>query len=221
VERAAASIVASKSYDNGIVCASEHNLVVDAAIAPRFVAALQRHGAAIVAAEDVDRFVTAVFDADTSHVRHELHGQPAARLAEIAGIAVADAVKLLVVPARADLAGGPLGFEKLAPLTSMFVVQGEEEALTLSRRLLANEGAGHTAIIHTTDYARVHRFSRSLPVGRVLVNVPGTHGSLGLGTGLRTSMTLGTGTAGGTSTTDAVTYTHLLNVKRVAYARAA
>jgi len=109
-----------------------------------------------------------------------------------------------------------MGHEKLAPVTSLFVVDDDEQALALSKRLLANEGAGHTAIIHTADYARVDRFSRALPVARVLVNVPGTHGSLGVGTGLIPSFTLGTGTAGGTSTTDAVTYTHLLNIKRVA-----
>ena len=185
------------------------------------MAALARHGGAVLRPDEIDPFFEAVFDAREGHVRHDLHGLPAARLAEIGGLTITGAVRLLVVPARLDQAEGPLGREKLAPVTSLFVVRGDDEALALSKRLLTNEGAGHTAIIHTANYARVDRFSREMPVSRILVNVPGAHGSLGLGTGLIASMTLGTGTAGGTSTTDSVTYTHLLNIKRVAFAKAA
>ena len=93
----------------------------------------------------------------------------------------------------------------------------EDEALALCKQLLENEGAGHTAIMHTHDVARIERFSYEIDASRILVNVPGTQGTLGMATGLPTSMTLGAGTRGGSSTTDSVTYTHLLNIKRVAY----
>jgi acetaldehyde dehydrogenase / alcohol dehydrogenase len=106
-------------------------------------------------------------------------------------------------------------------VASLFAVIDDEDALDVSSRLLANEGAGHTAIIYTEDERRIERFSRAMHVSRVLVNAPGTQGSLGLATGLARSLTLGTGTYGGTSTTDSVTFRHLLNVKRIAYARAA
>ncbi|HET6315188.1 MAG TPA: aldehyde dehydrogenase family protein [Chloroflexota bacterium] len=221
VERAATHILASKSYDNGIVCASEHNLVVDASIRSAIVGALRRHGAYVLEPPEVDAFVAAVFDADSSHMRRDLHGRSAARVAEAAGLVIPTGVRLIVVPAQADQLAGPLGREKPAPVTSLFTAHGDEEALAIGKRLLANEGAGHTAIVHTADYARIDRFSREMPVSRVLVNVPGTQGTLGIGTGLALSMTLGTGTAGGTSTTDNVTYRHLVNIKRVAYARAA
>jgi acyl-CoA reductase-like NAD-dependent aldehyde dehydrogenase len=124
----------------------------------------------------------------------------------------------IVVPANQDEIDGPLGHEKLAPVTSLFTVAGDDEAFAVSGRLLANEGAGHTAIIHTRDQAVIDCFSREMPASRVLVNVPGAHGSLGLGTGLLPAMTLGTGTMGRTSTTDSVGYLHLVNIKRVAYA---
>src|SRR5262249_35415902 len=90
------------------------------------------------------------------------------------------------------------------------------EAFAVCQALLANEGAGHTAIIHTADTSRIERFGREMPASRILVNAPGVHGTFGLGTGLELSMTLGCGTFGGTSTTDAVTYKHLVNIKRVA-----
>ena len=111
---------------------------------------------------------------------------------------------------------GPLGREKLAPFTSLFVVDGDEDGFAVSQALLANEGSGHTAIIHTSGASRIERFGRVMPASRILINAPGLHGSLGLDTGLELSMTLDTGTFGGTPTTDAATYTHLVNVKRVA-----
>lgn len=113
--------------------------------------------------------------------------------------------------------GGFYADEKLAPFLSLFTVSGEDEGLTLSRRLLQAAGAGHTAIIHTTNAARVERFARAMPAGRILVNSPAAQGCCGMTTGLQCSLTLGCGTFGGNSTTDNVTYRHLLNIKRVAY----
>jgi acetaldehyde dehydrogenase/alcohol dehydrogenase len=217
VDQAARMVVASKGFDHGVVCAGEHNLLVDQAVADAFVAALQRHGAYVLQSHEVAAFVDAVFDAAEGHVRRIWHGKSALAVAQAGGLALAAAVRLIVVPAQPEHADGPLGREKMAPITSLFVVASADQALSLSQRLLANEGAGHTAIIHTHDQARIARFSRELPVSRILVNVPGTHGTLGIGTGLPPTMTLGTGTFGGTSTTDSIGYLHLLNVKRVAY----
>jgi acyl-CoA reductase-like NAD-dependent aldehyde dehydrogenase len=217
-ERVARAIVASKSFDYGLACTSENNLVVDALIDPELVAALERSGAAIVQPHERERFVDSVFD---DHVRRELHGQSAAHVAEVGGLVRPFEPRLIVVPATAADLSGPLGREKLAPITSLFTVSSDDEAIDLSQHLLANEGAGHTAIVHTNHQPRIDRFSRELRVSRVLVNVPGTQGSFGIGTGLTPSFTLGTGTWGGTSTTDSLTFHHLLNIKRVAYATAA
>ena len=219
LESAAASIVDSKAYDNGIVCASEHNLLVDVAVEVEFRAALERHGAYVLRPYEIDLFVARVFDDETSHVRRELHGRSALELARRAGVDAPDSVRILVVPAHRDELRGPLGYEKMAPVSSLFAVVDDDDALDVSAQLLDNEGAGHTAIIYTGNERRIERFSRELPVSRVLVNAPGTQGSLGLATGLLPSLTLGTGTHGKTSTTDSVTFTHLLNIKRIAYAR--
>jgi acyl-CoA reductase-like NAD-dependent aldehyde dehydrogenase len=218
-DRVAKTIVASKSFDNGIVCASEHNLVVDRAIQPTLVRALERHGAAVLTADEPAAFVYTIFDSTDGHVRPEFVGQSAERIGALTDVRRPWPLRLIVVPARLDQADGPLGHEKLAPIASLFTVADDDEALALCRRLLASDGAGHTAIIHTHDQRRIDRFSQALPVSRILVNVAGTYGSIGLDTCLVPSMTLGTGTFGGTSTTDSVTYTHLMNVKRIAYRR--
>jgi acyl-CoA reductase-like NAD-dependent aldehyde dehydrogenase len=215
---AAEAIVASKSFDNGLACASEHNLVVDRAIRPAFLAALERRGAAVPRPGEARSLVEAVFDPAEGHVRDDFLGRSATHIAEAAGIRRPGVIRLLVVPASLDQVSGPFGRETLAPVLSLFTVGDDDEGLAVCKRLLATDGLGHTAIIHTADEARVERFGREVPASRILVNAPGVHGSLGLCTGLVPSMTLGCGTFGGTSTTDNVTYTHLLNVKRVAYA---
>ncbi|HEY7295473.1 MAG TPA: aldehyde dehydrogenase family protein [Dehalococcoidia bacterium] len=216
-DAAARCVVASKSFDNGIICASEHNLVVDSAVRGRFVAALQQHGAALVGTDDVPRVLDALFDLDAGRLRPEAVGQPAARLAQLAGLRLPDTTRLVVVPAEPAQLQGPLGREKLAPVVSLFTVADEEEGFAVCRQILSNDGRGHTAIIHSADEARIRRFGLEMPASRILVNVPGVQGTLGIGTGLQPSMTLGCGTFGGTSTTDGVTYTHLSNIKRIAY----
>jgi acetaldehyde dehydrogenase/alcohol dehydrogenase len=108
------------------------------------------------------------------------------------------------------------GREKLAPILSLFTVDGQEQGLSVCRRLLANQGAGHTAVIHSSDERLQQRFGREVPASRILVNGPATHGCIGIGNGLVPSLTLGCGTFGGNSTTDNVTYTNLLNIKRLA-----
>jgi acyl-CoA reductase-like NAD-dependent aldehyde dehydrogenase len=95
-------------------------------------------------------------------------------------------------------------------------VAGTEQGFEVCKRLLANQGAGHTAVIHTGDEALQERFGEEVPASRILVNGPATQGCIGVGNGLVPSLTLGCGTFGGNSTTDNVTYTNLLNVKRLA-----
>jgi acyl-CoA reductase-like NAD-dependent aldehyde dehydrogenase len=216
-DRVAEMIVASKSFDNGIICASEHNLVVDAAIQPAFVEALERHGAAVLHADEIQLFLSMLLDDEERGIRSELIGKSATCLLERAGIARDGSIRVVVVPATVRDLSGALAREKLAPVVSLFTVDDEEEGFSVCHQILANDGAGHTAIIHTSDQMRIERFGREMRASRILVNAAGVQGSMGLSTGLVPSMTVGCGTFGGNSTTDNVTYTHLLNVKRVAF----
>jgi acyl-CoA reductase-like NAD-dependent aldehyde dehydrogenase len=212
---AAAAVVESKAFDHGIICGSEDNLVVDANVAGPFQAALERAGAVVCTPEETARVAAAAFDAD-GRLRREVLGQPASAIAEAAGVRRDGPVRVLVLPLAMDQLDGPLGREKLAPLLSLFTVEGTGQGVEVCKRLLANQGAGHTAVIHTGDQALQQRFAEEVPASRVLVNGPATHGCIGVGNGLTPSLTLGCGTFGGNSTTDNVTYTNLLNVKRLA-----
>jgi acyl-CoA reductase-like NAD-dependent aldehyde dehydrogenase len=213
---AAAAVVESKAFDHGIICGSEDNLVVDAAVGRPFLAALERAGAAVCSAEEAARVAGFAFDPVDGHLRREALGQSAQAIAAAAGVRRDGPVRVLVLPVPLEEVDGPLGREKLAPLLSLFGVDGTEQGLEVCRRLLANQGAGHTAVIHTGDPALQQRFAEEVPAGRILVNGPATHGCIGVGNGLTPSLTLGCGTFGGNSTTDNVTYTNLLNLKRLA-----
>jgi len=210
-------VVGSKSFDNGVICGSGNNLVVDACIREAFVETLVSHGAAVLSAPEVETFTAAVI-VEGGHLLRELIGQSAEKILEAAGIGRDYPVRLVVVPVGRDAIDGPFGMEMLAPVVPLFTVAGRDDGMALCQELLARFGAGHTAIIHTGDDDLVRQFALKLPVSRILVNCPGSQGCIGMGNGLTPSLTLGCGTYGGGSTTDNVTYNHLINVKRIAQA---
>jgi acyl-CoA reductase-like NAD-dependent aldehyde dehydrogenase len=213
--RAARAIVSSKAFDNGLTAGTEDNLVVDDRCVDRLIDALELHGAAVLTTDEVEQFAATVLDRQRS-IRREFVGRSAATIARTAGIDRTYAIRLLVVRTASAADDDFSAREKLAPIMSLFSVSGEDEGIRLCRTLLEGSGAGHTAVIHTTNAARVERFARAIPAGRILVNTPAAMGGCGITTGLDSSMTLGCGTFGGNATTDNVTYRHLLNIKRVA-----
>jgi acyl-CoA reductase-like NAD-dependent aldehyde dehydrogenase len=213
---AARTVVTSKSFDNGLICGSESNLVVDAAVRERFTAELERAGATVLSPEETDLLTAWAFDPATGRLHARALGHSAQVIAEAAGIHRDTPVRLLVVPLGDGQLDGAYAREKLAPIVSLLTVDGEAESMELCARLLTAQGAGHTAIVHTGDLERAARFAARVPASRILVNGPGAQGCIGFGNGLVPALTLGCGTYGGTSTTDNVTYTNLLNIKRVA-----
>jgi len=217
VEAAAHTVVASKAFDHGIICGSENNLVVDRSVRDSFIGALRRAGAAVLSPADSDRLARAAFDDRDGRLCHAVLGQAATAIAARVGIAVPAGTRLLVAPLPRQAVPGPYGREKLAPILSLFTADGEDDGIRLCRQILGHGGCGHTAIIHTRSERLQASFAQQMPVSRVLVNGPGAHGCIGLGNGLTPSLTLGCGTYGRTSTTDNVTYTNLVNIKRVAH----
>src|SRR5580765_2217148 len=217
VDGAASAIVASKTFDNGLVCGAEHSLVVDSRVALPVAAALMRHRAAILTPDEERRFMAQAVDGKAGTLRRGFVGQSAKTIAAALGIVRPYPLRLLIVRTTFPPSDAFYSGEKLAPVLSMFSVAGEDEGLRLCQTLLKIAGAGHTAVIHTTNAARVERFARAMPAGRILVNSSAAQGCCGMTTGLDCSLTLGCGTFGGNSTTDNVTYRHLLNIKRVAY----
>jgi acyl-CoA reductase-like NAD-dependent aldehyde dehydrogenase len=217
IDHAAHSVVMSKSFDNGLICGSEHNLVVVDAIYDAFVKALIQAGAAVLDEDEALHFSYHVINPQMNIFKEEFIGKDAHYIAEIAGIKRDYAIRLIIVPVRHVTTDSPFSAEKMIPILSLFRVADETAGFDVCQQLLRIDGTGHTAIIHTKDEAMAQRYGMSMPVSRILVNSPGAHGVVGMTTGLVPSLTLGCGTFGHTSTTDNVTYTHMMNVKRLAY----
>jgi acyl-CoA reductase-like NAD-dependent aldehyde dehydrogenase len=216
-DQVAQAVVLSKSFDNGLICGAEHNLIVLQSLRDRLVEALERAGAAVLTPDETRRFLGTALDPETRGWRPQIIGQSAQDIAGFMQIARAHAIRLLVVPTDRAASDNPLAGEKIFPVLSLFTVADADAGIALAGRLLAFHGAGHTAVIHGRTPEVIERFAREMPAGRILVNSPAVHGVVGVTSGLEPSFVLGCGTFGGNSTTDNVSYRNLLNVKRMAH----
>ena len=216
LSKAAQAVIQSKSFDNGVICGSENNLVVVAPVRDEFIKMLERHGAIVLRPDEKNRLTAQVFDADSLSLKKSIVGKSARFIADSVAIRPDKAIRLIVVPVTQDELQGPYGHEKLAPILSLCTVNDEVEGLQVCRQILFNQGHGHTAVIYTENQELMKQFGCEVPASRILVNAAAAQGCIGIGTGLTPSFTLGCGTFGGNSTTDNVGYTHVINIKRLA-----
>ena len=216
VSIAAKNVISSKSFDNGVICASENNLVVVSSVHDELIQQLEAHGALILTADQKNRFTAQVFEPDSPNLKRSVVGKSAEFIADLAGINRDGDIRLIVVPVTLKELNGPYGHEKLAPILSLFTVNDEVEGIQVCKQILDNQGRGHTAVIYTKNQELIRQFAQEIDASRMIVNAPSAQGCIGIGSGLTPSLTLGCGTFGRNSTTDNVTYTHLLNIKRLA-----
>jgi len=216
LSKAAQAIIQSKSFDNGVICGSENNLVVVASVRDDFIELLEAHGAIVLRPHEKNRLTAQVFDPDYQSLKKSIVGKSAQFIADSTAIRRGKDIRLIVVPIRQDELQGPYGHEKLAPILSLCTVNDEAEGLQVCEQILLNQGHGHTAVIYTENEELMKQFGREIPASRILVNAAAAQGCIGIGTGLTPSFTLGCGTFGGNSTTDNVGYTHMINIKRLA-----
>ena len=217
VKKAADDVVFSKSFDNGIVCGSENNLLVDADIYDDFLTHAQNAGAAVFNDFEIHALLEVVFHDD--HLDSRFVGKSAQDVCDELGIKRDYPIKLILAETQGQPENTPLLKEKLLPVLSVTKIHNDDQAMSLAKAILADEGAGHTAIIHSNNEQLVKAYAQCADVSRVLVNGAGTLGCIGANNGLQLSWTLGCGTQGGGATSDNVSYEHLLNIKRIAYAQ--
>lgn len=215
VKKAAHDIVFSKSFDNGIVCGSENNLLIDAVIYDDFLQHAQTAGAAVFTDFEVHALLDLVFH--DGQLDSRFVGKSAQDICDELDIKRKYPIQLILADTTGQPANTPLLKEKLLPVLSLTKIQNDEQALALAKAILADEGAGHTAIVHSKNEDLIKTYAQCVDVSRVLVNGAGTLGCIGANNGLQLSWTLGCGTQGGGATSDNVSYRHLLNIKRIAY----
>ena len=213
----AAMIIVSSTFDNGTPCASEQAAVVDAEIAGRLRAEFEARGSYFCDEREqaaVERMCFPQGAEGPASV--DIVGQYATRLAEMAGIRVPPGTRMLVVRPRGVGRDHPLSREILCPVLKWYEATTEAEADATAYALLKYGGDGHTAAIHAEDDGAIGRFANRMPAYRIVVNETAIFGASGFTTGVDPSYMLGTGTIGGTITSDNIGPRHLVNVKRVA-----
>lgn len=215
LRRAADKLVSSKAFDNSVLCTNESVVIVEEAVADRFLREMQRQGAHLLTPEERDRVRDTVFPGgrfDTA-----LLGKDATAIAAQAGVRVAARTRILVAPFDLAVDEEPLAHEKLCPVLGLVRVPSARRGIRTAVALLRIGGAGHSAVIHSTDPATIMEYAAAVRVLRVTVNEGGSTGSAGFDTNLAPSMTIGTGFVGRSSLGENLEPRHLVNVTRVAY----
>ena len=212
-------LVMSKSFDNGMICASEQAVIVDREISHEFEELMKKAECYFVTEEEKELLKNYMFtkEEDGYDLNSEVVGKDPCDIAEKAGFIIPLETKVIVVREHGVGKEYPFSKEKLSPILTYYIVEGEEEGIKLSEKLVEFGGLGHSAVIHTENEDTINHFSNVLKVGRIIVNSPSTHGAIGdiYNTNMP-SLTLGCGTFGGNSTTDNVSSVNLINLKRVA-----
>lgn len=210
-------IARSRTYDNGVLCTCEQCIHVQAEQLDAMVAAMEAEGAYYISAPaEVDALRKALFP--TGSINKECVGASPVFIAGLAGITVPADTKLLMVRIGAFGAEELLAKEKLCPVICIAPYETFEDAVAHAKTNLKNEGAGHSAVIHSHTTAHIELTGVELPVSRIGVNMVGSSGlGGGLDNGLMPTATLGCGTWGNNSISENLWWTHLVNVARIAY----
>ena len=211
-------LVMSKSFDNGMICASEQSVIVDKEIHEEFEKLMKEAGCYFLNAEETKKLREKMFDEDK--LNSFVVGKSPYFIAKMADIEVPKETKVLVLKENGVGIEYPFSKEKLSPVLAYYVVKDSKEGIDLAEKLIEFGGMGHSAVIHSEDENVIQEFSKKVKVGRIIVNSPSTHGAIGdiYNTNMP-SLTLGCGTFGGNSTTSNVSSVNLINIKRVAKRR--
>lgn len=209
-------ILVSKTFDNGMICASEQSVVVDREIRDAVVARFKSQGAYFLNPEETSKVEAVAIDPQRHSMSPKVVGQSPWRIAELAGISVPPETKVLIAPMSGVGEKYPLSREKLCPILGFYEVGSLDEGVKVCTELMYFGGLGHSAAIASQNSEAIREFSETINAGRIIVNSPTTQGAIGgLYNRIHPSLTLGCGTGGKNITTDNVTVSHLLNIKRV------
>ena len=221
IKMAVSSIILSKTFDNGMICASEQSVIVVDSIYEEVRQEFIDRGAYLLSPEEREK-VTEILLKD-GHINPDIVGQSVEKLAAIAGIYVPEDTRLLIGEVENIGLEEPFSYEKLSPILAMYRAKDFEDGVKKAEKLVLFAGRGHTAVLYTSPSNREHikRFEDNVETARVLINTPSSQGAIGdiYNFRLDPSLTLGCGTWGGNSISENVEPSHLLNIKTVAERR--
>ncbi len=223
IKMAVSSILMSKTFDNGVVCASEQSIIVHKDIYDEVKKELKARGAAFLTKEEEDKLRAVILDPKRGTVNPAIVGQPAPKVAEIAGFTVPKTSKVLIGEVTDISATEPFAHEKLSPVLGMYKCDNFGDGTAKAVALVTMGGFGHTSVLYIdeNEQDKIEAFGKAVKTSRVLVNMPASQGAIGdiYNFRLEPSLTLGCGSWGNNSISENVGPKHLLNIKTVAERR--
>lgn len=222
VKMAVNSILLSKTFDNGVICASEQSVIVADSIYDEVRKEFAERGAYILTGDEVEKVRKVILI--NGGLNANIVGQSAWKIADMAGVKVPETAKVLIGEVESVELEEPFSHEKLSPVLAMYRSKSFDEALQKAVRLVELGGFGHTSVLYAdTNIAKekVEKFSAAMKTGRTMINMPAAQGAIGdvYNFKLAPSLTLGCGSWGGNSVSENVGVKHLLNIKSVAERR--
>ena len=215
IKMAASSVLMSKTFDHGMICASEQSIVVVNKVYDELKKELLAKGAYLLSKQEKGKIGQTIIQ--KGHLNPNIVGQPAYKIAKMAGIDVPKETKVLIGEVQTIGEEEPFTYEKLSPILAMYKAEDFNRAISKAVDLVAFGGIGHTSVLYTspTNEDRIKLFGSIMKTGRVLVNMPASQGAIGdvYNFRLEPSLTLGCGTWGGNSVSENVGVKHLINIK--------
>ena len=223
IKMAVNSILLSKTFDNGVVCASEQSIIVMDSVYDKVRREILERGGYILNKQEKDKLRKTILT-ESGALNSEIVGQSAYNIGKLAGINVPETSKVLIGEVESVELEEAFAHEKLSPILAMYKVSSFDEALEKASRLIELGGFGHTSILYTDQIKskdRIAKFGETMKTARTLINMPASQGAIGdiYNFKLAPSLTLGCGSWGGNSISENVGPKHLLNIKTVAERR--
>ncbi len=219
IKRAVASILMSKTFDNGVICASEQSVIIVDAVYDAVRERFASHGGYLLQGHELSAVQSILLK--NGALNAAIVGQPACNIAALADISVPQSTKILIGEVSAVDESEPFAHEKLSPTLAMYRAKDFTDAVEKAEKLVAMGGIGHTSCLYTdqdNESGRIHYFGDKMKTARILINTPASQGGIGdlYNFKLAPSLTLGCGSWGGNSISENVGPKHLINKKTVA-----
>ena len=221
IKLAVSSIIHSKTFDNGMICASEQSVTVISDIYDKVKKEFEDRGCYFLKDDEIDKVRHTIII--NGALNAKIVGQSAYKIAALSGVDVPESTKILIGEVESVDISEEFAHEKLSPVLAMYKAENFDEAVSKAERLVADGGYGHTSslYIHPSQKEKIEKHYNAMKTGRILINTPSSQGGIGdlYNFGLAPSLTLGCGSWGGNSVSENVTIKHLINIKNVAERR--
>nr|WP_307992418.1 bifunctional acetaldehyde-CoA/alcohol dehydrogenase [uncultured Niameybacter sp.] len=220
LEQSLTDLMLSKSFDNGMICASEQAAIMEAPIYDKAVAFMKKFGCYFATKEEIKKLEPIVINLEKQMVNPDIVGKYPYEIAALAGITIPKDTKVLCCEIDGVGEDYPLSREKLSPVLAVVKAKDVEDGIKKAETMVELGGLGHTAVIHSTDEALIAEYGERLKACRIIINSPAAFGGIGdVYNSMMPSLTLGCGSYGRNSTSSNVTAMNLVNKKRVAKRR--